>query len=284
MHTDPLHTPSSSAGEEPVMASAAPQTLEQALELLAQREQELAALRTSQQEWVQAVSHDLRAPLRHVLSFGPLVSELLQTDHPVAGDVQEARSFLQIMDQSARRMGGMFDGLLMLSRIARQPLQWQPVDLGGLLQTLIAELQSAPEWHERSAGKVRWQLPQQYPAVRADAFLLRQALQAVLSNALKFTRNVPEPHIAISIERQVDDAGLTLTVSDNGVGFDAAKVSAPFGIFQRMHREAEFEGAGVGLALVRTVCRRLGGDATIAAQPGQGCSVALHWQGGWDRR
>ncbi|GGH61081.1 hypothetical protein GCM10010975_24430 [Comamonas phosphati] len=257
-----------------------PQTLKQALALLAQREQELAALRASQQEWVQAVSHDLRAPLRHVLSFGPLVSELLRSEQPAVQDVQEARSFLQTMDQSARRMAGMFDSLLMLARAARQPLQWQPVDLGGLLQTLMAELQSAPGLPTRH---VQWRLPQQYPAVRADTPLLRQALQAVLSNALKFTRSVSEARIAIAVERQADGAGLTLTVSDNGVGFDAARAPAPFGIFQRMHRESEFEGVGVGLALVRTVCRRLGGDASITAVPGQGCSVALHWQGGWDR-
>jgi signal transduction histidine kinase len=266
-----------SAGE----ALAKPQTLAQALELLAQREQELAALRASQQEWVHAVSHDLRAPLRHVLSFGPLVSELLQAEQPAAEDVQEARSFLQTMDQSARRMAGMFDGLLMLARAARQPLQWLPVDLGGLLQALMAELQSAPGLQARN---VRWQLPLQYPAVRADVSLLRQALQAVLSNALKFTRSVPRARIAIDVERQAQGSGITLTVSDNGVGFDAARATALFGIFQRMHREAEFEGLGTGLALVRAVCRRLGGDASITAVPGQGCSVALHWQGGWDRR
>lgn len=263
----------------------APQTLKQALELLAQREQELAALRATQQEWVHAVSHDLRAPLRHVLSFGPLVSELLQAERPAAEDVQEARGFLQTMDQSARRMAGMFDGLLMLSRAARQPLQWQPVDLGGLLQALVAELQPASGLQARD---VQWQLPLQYPAVRADVPLLRQALQAVLSNALKFTRSVPRARIAIAVERQAHSpgsgSGITLTVSDNGVGFDAARATALFGIFQRMHREAEFEGVGTGLALVRTVCRRLGGDASITAMPGQGCSVALHWQGGWDRR
>jgi signal transduction histidine kinase len=264
------------AGDEP----AAPQTLEQALELLAQREQELAALRAAQQEWAHAVSHDLRAPLRHVLSFGPLVSELLQAERPAAEDVQEARGFLQTMDQSARRMAGMFDGLLALSRAARRPLQWQPVDLDGLLQALIAELQPAPA---RQARHVQWQLPQQYPAARADALLLRQALEAVLSNALKFTRSVPEARIAIAVERQADGSGITLTVSDNGVGFDAARATALFGIFQRMHREAEFEGVGTGLALVRTVCRRLGGDARITAVPGQGCSVELHWQDGAEK-
>ncbi|HBY37019.1 MAG TPA: two-component sensor histidine kinase, partial [Delftia acidovorans] len=88
-----------------------PRTLQDALERLAQREQELQALRAAQQEWLHAVSHDLRAPLRHVLSFGPLVDELLSQAAPSPQELQEARGFLQTMDQSARRMGGMLDGL-----------------------------------------------------------------------------------------------------------------------------------------------------------------------------
>ncbi|MFD2752534.1 sensor histidine kinase [Comamonas terrae] len=277
MHKEPPH-PETPSRDEAALTPSVPQTLEQALQLLAQREQELAALRAVQQEWVHAVSHDLRAPLRHVLSFGPLVTELLQAERPAAEDVQEARSFLQTMDRSARRMAAMFDGLLLLSRAARQPLQWQPVDLGGLLQEQIAQLQ------QPDTDRVQWQLPPQYPAVRADIPLLRQALQAVLANALKFTRAVAQPRIEVTAERHAEGGGITLTVRDNGVGFDAARAAALFGIFQRMHRETEYEGVGIGLALARTACRRMGGDASIAAAPGQGCSVTLHWPGGWDRR
>uniref|UniRef100_UPI0006457C20 histidine kinase dimerization/phospho-acceptor domain-containing protein n=1 Tax=Delftia sp. ZNC0008 TaxID=1339242 RepID=UPI0006457C20 len=112
-----------------------PRTLQDALERLAQREQELQALRAAQQEWLHAVSHDLRAPLRHVLSFGPLVDELLSQAAPSPQELQEARGFLQTMDQSARRMGGMLDGLLALARAARTPMQWQPIALQELLET-----------------------------------------------------------------------------------------------------------------------------------------------------
>ena len=98
------------------LESMAPQSLDEALALLARREAELASLRTAQQEWMHAVSHDLRAPLRHLLAFNPLVAELLQSASPGAEDLEEARSFLQTMDQSAQRMAAMFDGLLQLAR------------------------------------------------------------------------------------------------------------------------------------------------------------------------
>lgn len=260
--------------EELQTAQQTPRTLEQALSLLKRRERELAALRAAQQEWVHAVSHDLRAPLRHVLSFGPLVEELLQSGPLAGAELDEARSFVQTMDQSARRMGAMFDGLLQLSRAARQPLQWQPVELGTLLQRLTHELQRSPDMAGRS---VQWQLPASHCVVRADAQLLQQALQAVLANAVKFTRPVSAARIAVEVRREATGR-VRVTVADNGVGFDAARAAGLFGIFQRMHRETEFEGIGAGLALVRQVCRRHGGDAGIQAQPGQGCRVSLYWQ------
>ncbi|MEG0922983.1 MAG: ATP-binding protein [Comamonas sp.] len=251
----------------------APQTLQEALALLQRRDAELAALRHAQQEWVHAVSHDLRAPLRHVLAFNPLIAELLQLPAPSGDDLQEAISFLQTMDQSAQRMAAMFDGLLLLSRAARQPLQWQSVDLQTLLQRIQASLQPLQPLCE---GRViDWQLPQSCPPVQADAPLLEQALTAALSNAIKFSRHQPQARIAVLVE---DKAGeVSITISDNGVGFDGARAQRLFGIFQRMHRESEFEGVGVGLALVQSVCQRHGGQASIQAQPQQGCELQLRW-------
>ncbi|WP_373788902.1 sensor histidine kinase [Delftia acidovorans] len=261
-----------------------PRTLQDALERLAQREQELQALRAAQQEWLHAVSHDLRAPLRHVLSFGPLVDELLSQAAPSPQELQEARGFLQTMDQSARRMGGMLDGLLALSRAARTPMQWQPVALQELLEQARTAVLAQPRWAAcGAAARLQWSLPQQSPAVRADAALLRQVLEALLDNAVKFTRPVDQPRIAIDVERHAD-GGITLSVTDNGVGFDPSRAGALFGIFQRMHRESEFPGLGTGLALVRGVMRRHGGEATIRATPAGGCCVCLNWPGGEVRR
>ena len=248
----------------------APQTLDEALALLARRDAELAALHHAQQEWVHAVSHDLRAPLRHVLAFNPLIAELLQSPAPSGDDLQEAISFLQTMDQSAQRMAAMFDGLLLLSRAARQPLQWQSVDLQAMLLRIQIRLQPLCE-----GRAIDWQLPPGCPPVQADASLLEQALTAALSNAIKFSRNQPQARIAVIVE---DKAGeVCITISDNGAGFDGSRAQRLFGIFQRMHRESEFEGVGVGLALVQSICQRHGGQASIAAQPGQGCELQLRW-------
>lgn len=261
-----------------------PRSLQDALERLAQREQELQALRRAQEEWLHAVSHDLRAPLRHVLSFGPLVGELLAQPAPSAQELGEAREFLQTMDQSARRMGGMLDGLLALSRAARAPMQWQPVALQELLEQVRASVLAQPRWARSDVPqRVQWNMPRDCPAVRADASLLRQVLEALLDNAIKFTRPVAQPCITVEVERHAD-GGIALSVTDNGVGFDPSRAGALFGIFQRMHRESEFPGLGTGLALVRGAMRRHGGDATIRAMPAGGCSVCLYWPGGEVRR
>ena len=250
--------------------SIAPQTLEEALALLARRDAELAALRSAQQQWVHAVSHDLRAPLRHLLAFNPLIAELLQQANPSVDDLQEACSFLQTMDQSAQRMGAMFDGLLLLSRAARQPLQLQAVDLQAMLLRVQAQLQS------QCAGRViDWQLPAHSAQLQADAQLLEQALTAALSNAIKFSRQQPLARIAVSTA-QVDGA-LQIVVSDNGCGFDTSRADRLFGIFQRMHRENEFEGVGTGLALIQGICQRHGGQARIQAQTGLGCELHMFW-------
>ncbi|WP_280190504.1 sensor histidine kinase [Delftia sp. PS-11] len=259
-----------------------PRTLEDALERLAQREQELQALRQAQQEWLHAVSHDLRAPLRHVLSFGPLVDELLGQAAPSPQELQEAREFLRTMDQSARRMGVMLDGLLALARAARTPLQWQPVALGELLQQAREAVLARPQWAALER-EVQWRMPPQLPVVRADASLLRQVLAELMDNSLKFTRNTAQPSIAIEVEHGAD-GGIELSISDNGAGFDPSRAGTLFGIFQRMHRESEFPGLGLGLALVRSVTRRHGGDVSIHGMPGAGCSVRLRWPGAAPRR
>jgi signal transduction histidine kinase len=188
------------------------------------------------------------------------------------------------MDQSARRMGGMLDGLLALSRAARTPMQWQPVALRELLEQARVGVLAQPRWTGSDAPmKLQWNMPGHCPAVRADAGLLRQVLEALLDNAIKFTRPVAQPRITVEVERHAD-GGIALSVTDNGVGFDPSRAGALFGIFQRMHRESEFPGLGTGLALVRGVMRRHGGDATIRATPAGGCSVCLCWPGGEVRR
>lgn len=146
------------------------------------------------------------------------MDELLSQAAPSPQELQEARGFLQTMDQSARRMGGMLDGLLALARAARTPMQWQPIALQELLEQARTAVLAQPRWAAcGAAARLQWSLPQQSPAVRADAALLRQVLEALLDNAVKFTQPVAQPRIAIDVERHAD-GGITLSVTDNGVG------------------------------------------------------------------
>ena len=252
--------------------SIAPQTLEEALALLNRRDAELAALRSAQQEWVHAVSHDLRAPLRHVLAFNPLIAELLRSSNPGADDLEEALSFLQTMDQSAQRMAAMFDGLLQMSRVDRHVLQLKSVELLPVLHSVQQRLQA------NAAGRqIEWCLPAVAPAVQADPYLLELALTAALSNAIKFTRSVSQARIQVDVRDQMQSRDCWIAITDNGVGFDQSRAGKLFGVFQRMHREADFEGVGTGLVLVRNICRRHGGEAEIEAQPNAGCQLQMSW-------
>ncbi|WP_027014196.1 sensor histidine kinase [Comamonas composti] len=244
---------------------------------LAKYERELRALQMGQQSWLQAISHDLRAPLRHLLSFGPLVSELLEQPTPSTQDLAEARGFLLTMDQSAKRLAAMLDALLRLSRLAITPLQTRSVDLLELLENAKAAVLARPQWAGLSSTKPpRWSWPAQGATLLADAQLLQQTLEELLDNAIKFSQHREQPHIEISVESE-SDGDIALSIRDNGAGFEPARADALFGIFQRMHREAEFPGLGTGLAMVQSVMRRHGGQASISAHPDQGCNVRLYW-------
>ena len=242
--------------------------------LLAWRDLQWAQQAAAQDEWVHAVSHDLRAPLRHITSYGPLVRELLEEAQGLEPEArQEALAFLGTMDQSARRMGRMLDGLLALARIDRAPLRLQAVDLGALVEQARAPLAAALQ-----GRSVQWQVASALPTVQGDAALLRALFDALLSNALKFTQGRAPACIAVGAERAADGA-CTLWVQDNGVGFNPAQAKGLFGIFQRLHRENEFEGVGTGLALVCAVARRHGGQVQATAAPGEGCTVRVSWPG-----
>ena len=243
---------------------------------LAARERELAQLHAAQDEFLRAVSHDLRAPLRHITSYGPLVAELLQ-DAGLQGEaLQEAQEFLVTMDQSARRMGRMLDGLLALSRIARAPLQCQPVALAALVHEVQTALAA-----QTQGRAVQWHIAADLPSLWGDAALLRQLLVELLGNALKFTRGREPAHIAVTAEHHSEshagEGSLTLRVQDNGVGFNPAQSAGLFGVFQRLHREAEFEGIGTGLAAVRAIAQRHGAHASASAVQGVGCTVSVRF-------
>ena len=260
-----------SAMAAPPEATDSDATLAQMRAQLHERERELAELRAAQDEFLRAVSHDLRAPLRHITSYGPLVAELLQDTGLQGEALAEAQEFLSTMEQSARRMGRMLDGLLALSRIAHAPLQRQPVALAALAHELQATL--AAQVQDRA---VQWHIAPDLPSVHGDAALLRQMLAELLGNALKFTRGRDPARIAVVGECSADGC-VTLRVQDNGAGFNPAQAAGLFGMFQRLHREAEFDGLGTGLAAVRAIAQRHSADASATAVLGVGCTVSVRF-------
>lgn len=244
--------------------------------LLAERDRALADMAAAHDEFLHAASHDLRAPLRHIVSFGPLVRELVEDGAQglPAGAREEACSFLGTMDQASRRMGRMLDGLLALSRIGRAPLHWAPVDLNGLLAGMPSALAG-----EAPGRDVEWRIAPGLPTVAGDAALLGQLFAELLGNALKFTRGRTPAVIAIDGDI-AEDGAPRLTVRDNGTGFDPARAGMLFGVFQRLHRDADFDGMGVGLAKARAIMQRHRGRIGIDAVPGEGCTVVLAWPPG----
>ena len=233
-------------------------------------EQQLADLRATHDALLQAIAHDLRAPLRHFTAYGALVQEALD-DAPPTPALQEAQGFLATMDQSAKRMALMIDGLLALVRAGRAPLRMQPVALDQAVAQARAALGFAQA--DRAA---EWCVAADLPTLEADPALLQELLVQLLGNAVKFTRHVAQPRIAVQAD--VAPAGqVAFTVQDNGAGFDPARAGTLFGVFQRLHRESEFEGVGTGLALCRAIAQRHGGAITACAVPGGGCTVRVEW-------
>jgi PAS domain S-box-containing protein len=193
-----------------------------------------------------SVSHDLRAPLRHIEGFVEIL--LASTNQSLN---KESGEHLRTIAEAAKKMGALIDDLLTFSRTARAELHKTSLSLDDLVRTTIREA-------EREIGerKVEWKI-QRLPEVEADPALLRQVMFNLISNALKYTRTRPAARIRISAEESATEH--IIHVSDNGVGFDPRYAHKLFGVFQRLHRAADFEGTGVGLANVRRIIARHGG-------------------------
>lgn len=224
---------------------------------------QVAQLERELQDFTYTVSHDLRAPLRHITSFAKLVQ--MESAEQLN---EEAQGFLGHVVDSAALMGRMLDGLLALSRVGSVRLDPQPVALDTVLQAASTAVQA------RYPGRcVDWQSAGGLPTVRTDAALLQQALTELLDNAWKFTAKTEQPAVALSFETM--ENGVRLRLCDNGAGF-ATQQSERLGLpFVRLHSTQQFPGVGLGLALARKCAQRLGGTLELQGAPQQGCSVWL---------
>jgi signal transduction histidine kinase/HAMP domain-containing protein len=222
---------------------------------------QLRAVNRELESFSYSISHDLRAPLRHITGF----VELLNKDFPEGLD-PKGRHYLQVISDSARRMGQLVDDLLSFSRMGRAEMLRRQVDLEGLAREAIRELQD-----EAKDRKVEWKLAP-LPRVFGDAAMLRQVFSNLLSNALKFTRGRQQPVIEVGADSDAPEAEHVIYVKDNGVGFDQRYADKLFSLFQRLHRVEEFEGTGVGLANVNRIIQRHGGRTWAAGAVDQGAT------------
>ena len=238
------------------------QALQHSLEYRVQRRTlELEEANRELEAFSYSVSHDLRTPLRHVMSFGEMLQRELGELPP------KAARYLGIILSSAGNMHGQIDSLLEFSRMSRQPLRLVEVDLGGLVERVWRTLEP-----ERQGREIRFTLGP-LPTVPGDPALLELVFQNLLSNAVKYTR--PREQAEITLHAEPEGDFVRIEVRDNGVGFDPRYLDKLFGVFQRLHRPEEFEGNGVGLANVRRIVSRHGGQVSAAAQPGEGATFSV---------
>jgi PAS domain S-box-containing protein len=206
-----------------------------------------------------SVSHDLRAPLRHIDGFASLLSR-----HAGPTLDEKGHRFVAVISDSAKRMGRLIDDLLAFSRMGRGPMEEKEVDLNELVAAVIGEasfdLQKNVEW-----------LIAPLPRVRADGAMLRQVWVNLLDNAVKYSAKSHPPRIEIGSRYDPDEPSeIVFYVKDNGVGFDMKYAVKLFGVFQRLHAETEFEGTGIGLANVRRIITRHGGRTWAESAVGSG--------------
>ncbi|MFN8603019.1 MAG: PAS domain-containing protein [Candidatus Binatia bacterium] len=209
-----------------------------------------------------SVSHDLRAPLRHIVGFTEIIEQEFGAQLPA-----EAQRYFAKVHAGSERMGVMIEALLKLSRIGRAALERRRTDVAALVEQVWADVCSSEE-----ASRVALTV-HDLPEVDADPALLRQALDNLLGNALKFTRPVAEPRIEVGAERGSGEP--VFYVRDNGVGFDAAHSDRLFAVFQKLHPEAEFEGAGIGLSIVKRIVEKHGGRVWAESAPGHGATFCF---------
>jgi signal transduction histidine kinase len=233
---------------------------EQLEERVRQRTQELDVAYKDLEGFSYSVSHDLRAPLRHVTGFATLLGQHLGNSLDEKG-----RRYLDTMIGAATRMGRLIDDLLAFSRMGRASLAPRRIDLAQIVREAQAEV--TPE----TAGReIVWDI-HRLPSVFADPALLRPAMVNLLSNAVKYTSTRPVAHIEIGSTRS-ENGEVVVFVRDNGVGFDMAYVDKLFGVFQRLHRSDEFSGTGIGLANVRRIIHRHGGRTWAHGEVDQGAT------------
>jgi light-regulated signal transduction histidine kinase (bacteriophytochrome) len=233
---------------------------------VARRTAELEAANRELEAFTYSISHDLRAPLRAVNGFAGIVLEDFGSHLPEAG-----RHHLERVRKGAQQMGELIDDLLSFSRLSRQSVNRHKVNTAKLVQETLDEL--APQRQDRPI-EIR---VGEFPPCQGDPGLLKQVWINLVSNAIKYTRG-RNPAV-IEIGCTGNNGAIVYFVRDNGTGFDMQYADKLFGVFQRLHRADEFEGTGVGLAIVQRIVSRHGGRAWAEAAVDRGATFSFTLEG-----
>jgi len=228
-------------------------------EELAELNDELTRSNKELEAFSYSVSHDLRAPLRHIVGYAEMLRESLGERLDAKGD-----RCIGIIIESCEYAGKLVDKLLSYSRLGRSELQWSQIDLPMLVEEVRKDVM-----RDASGRTITWKIGK-LPCVTGDLMMLRMAVRDLLANAVKYTRRRDEA--VIEMDCRDDGDAWIFFVKDNGVGFDMKYTDKLFGVFQRLHRWEDYEGTGIGLANVRRVIERHGGRTWAEGQEGVGAT------------
>jgi light-regulated signal transduction histidine kinase (bacteriophytochrome) len=236
--------------------------------------QELARSNAELQQFASVASHDLQEPLRKIQAFG---NRLKATYGEALTD--QGRDYLERMQNAAQRMQALIDDLLILSRITTRGQPFVSVDLAQVTQEVLSDLELRLQ---QTQGRVEVRA---LPTIEADPLQIRQLLQNLLSNALKFHRHGEAPVVKLGSQlldqnnQPVENAAIAefcqIIVEDNGIGFDEKYLDRIFNVFQRLHSRSEYEGTGMGLAICRKIAQRHYGSITARSTLGQGATFIV---------
>ena len=227
---------------------------------LMERTAQLEAASKEQEAFAHSVSHDLRAPLRAIDGF----SRSLLDDYAGRLD-DEGKRLLNVVCDNANKMGQLIDGILVFSRAGRQKMSVGKVDMENLAAVAMDDLQRATDGRDL-AVEIK-----QLPPARGDLSMLHQVWINLLDNAIKFTRSTAAARIEVG--GAAEGAELVYYVKDNGAGFDMQYADKLFGVFQRLHGQEEFEGIGIGLAIVKRIIARHSGRVWMEGKTGEGATI-----------
>ncbi|MGC2424617.1 MAG: ATP-binding protein [Nitrospirota bacterium] len=245
---------------EKMKSEAANRDLQEAFDSLRRAKGAADAANRELEAFSYSVSHDLRAPLRHIKGF----VELLKEDAGPSLN-EDSRESLDTISGAASKMGNLIDDLLSFSRMGRADMRKKKIELDKLVNEVISEMSK-----ETGEAGITWKVDA-LPVVYGDPAMLKLTLVNLISNAVKFTRHTAGPIIEVGSFTS-DEGDTVIFVKDNGAGFDMQYIDKLFGVFQRLHKPEDFEGTGIGLANVRRIITRHGGKTWAEGAVGKGAT------------